>query len=202
MTLRLLAAGCLFLLMAWEKTPSPVQSGKSAAASAASQSTPVVTALAPGLWETKTLIDPASLTKLDDSATPADREIAETFAGRTITQAMCLSVDQARSPNATVIGGREHGQCSFESFSLNRGALDAVITCAREGQPGRTLIAAHGRYQGTQFNLDAVLRIEPDTPFDTVTGPMPKSERQPIRFHMKVTGTHKGECPAGEDVAQ
>ncbi|MBU6251847.1 MAG: DUF3617 family protein [Alphaproteobacteria bacterium] len=202
MTLRFTALLLLLLPAACEKASNPVQTGKTAAASAAAQSTPVITALTPGFWHTSLVADSIDLSDYPAALSKADRMLAEKLGGTAQKGAMCVSAEQARSPNATLIGGRESGACSFESFSLYRGTLDAVITCAHPGKAGRTLIAAHGPYAGDGFSLDAVVRIEPDTPYDTLKGPMPKSEKPPIRFHAKITGDHQGACPAGEDVAQ
>ena len=202
MTMRLLALVPLILLAGCEKMSDPVQSGKRAAATAAGRERPVVTALQPGLWETTTEIaalDPQARAALE---TADARALADKLGGQKQVSAVCLSADQARSPNALVIGGREQGQCSFESFSLNRGTLDAVLTCAHPGKVGRTLIAAHGSYAGTAFDLNTVMRIESDTPYDSVKGPMPKAKAPPVRFHTRITGTLKGSCPAGEEIAQ
>lgn len=202
MTMRLLALLPLILLAGCEKMSDPVQSGKRAAATAAGRERPIVTALQPGLWETTTEIaalDPQARAALE---TADARAIADKLGGQKQVSMACLSADQARSPNALVIGGREQGQCSFESFSLNRGALDAVLTCTWPGKAGRTLIAAHGRYGGTAFTLDTVMRIETDTPYDSIKGPMPTAKEPPVRFHTHITGTLKGACPAGEEIAQ
>jgi hypothetical protein len=202
MILRLTALLLLLLPAACDKAANPVQSGKTAAAAAARQSTPVMTVLRPGFWQTRLIADSIDLTSYPAPLSQADRMLADKLSNKTQTAAMCLSAEQARSPNATVIGGRDSGACSFESFSLYRGTLDAVITCAHPGKIGRTLIAAHGPYEGSDFALEAVVRIEPDMPYDTLKGPMPKSEKPPIRFHATITGKHQGDCPAGEDVAQ
>ena len=133
MTLRLLALVPLILLAGCEELSDPVQSGKRAAATAAGRERPVVTALQPGLWETTTEIaalDPQARAALEASDA---RALADKLGGQKQVSAVCLSADQARSPNALVIGGREQGQCSFESFSLNRGTLDAVLENA--GRP-------------------------------------------------------------------
>jgi len=202
MTMRLLALVPLIFLAACEKMSDPVQSGKRAAASAAGRERPIVMALQPGLWETTTEIadlDPQARAALE---TADARAIADKLGGQKQVSMTCLSADQARSPNALVIGGRDQGQCSFESFSLNRGTLDAVLTCAHPGKVGRTLIAAHGSYAKTAFALNSVMRIESDTPYDSVKGPMPKAKAPPVRFHTRITGTLKGSCPAGEEIAQ
>lgn len=202
MTLRLTALLLLLLPAACDKASNPVQSGKTAAATAARQSMPVPTVLTPGFWQTSFLADTIDLSDYPEPLSKADRMLAERLSSTAQNSAMCLSAEQARSPNASVIGGRESGACSFESFSLYRGTLDAVITCTHPGKAGRTLIAAHGPYDGQDFALEAVVRIEPDMPYDTLKGPMPKSEKPPIRFHATITGKHQGDCPAGEDVAQ
>lgn len=202
MSLRLSVFLLLLLPAACDKASNPVQSGKSAAASAAAQSTPVLTALTPGFWHTHLVADSVNLNDYPAALSKADRMLAEKLGGTAQQNALCVSAEQARRPNATLIGGRDSGACSFESFSLYRGTLDAVITCAHPGKAGRTLIAAHGPYEGNSFALDAVVRIEPDTPYDTLKGPMPTSEKPPIRFHAKITGDYQGVCPAGEEVAQ
>lgn len=201
------AALCLSLalavsLSACEKAASPAESGKRAAATAAGRSAPVVTALAPGLWETTSNIGMIDAADREALQSPDALKLADQLGGQQKKAAMCLSPDQARSPNARVIAGQVDGQCSFESFSLYKGTLDAVLTCAVPGKKGRTLIAAHGSYEGKAFALDAVMRLEPDMPFDTVKGPMPTTDSPPVRFHTKIIGALKGECPAGEDVAQ
>ncbi|MFM7027988.1 MAG: DUF3617 domain-containing protein [Chakrabartia sp.] len=199
---RSMALGLILALAACEKTPNPVQSGKSAAASAASHSAQVSTLLAPGLWQIDQSIDPTDFERAQEALADGRQQMAEKLIGPRQTSSMCLSVDQARSPSAAVIAGRDAGQCSFESFSRNRETLDAVITCVHANKPGRTLLAVHGTYQGTRFLLDAVMRLEPNTPFDTMKGPMPTADAEPIRMHTRIEGSFKGECPAGEDVAQ
>lgn len=189
-------------LAACEKAVSPAASGKRAAADAAGRTLPRVSALEPGLWETRAqigMIDASERALLDN---PAALALADQLGGQEKTATMCLSPDEARSPNAMVIAGRMQAACSFESFSLHGGTLDAVLTCTVPGKQGRTLIAAHGDYGGKTFALDAVLRLEPDMPADTGKGPMPTTQSPPVRFHTKILGTHKGACPAGEDVAR
>ncbi|MEY3704222.1 MAG: hypothetical protein RLZZ561_1842 [Pseudomonadota bacterium] len=202
MMMRMLALVPLILLAGCEKMSDPVQSGKRAAATAAGRERPIVTALQPGLWETTTeiaVLEPEARAALENDDA---RALADKLGGQKQVSMACLSADQARSPNALVIGGRDQGQCSFESFSLNRGTLDAVLTCAQPGKVGRTLIAAHGRYGGTDFALGTVMRIETDTPYDSVKGPMPTAKAPPVRFHTRITGTLKGACPSGEEIAQ
>ena len=202
MMLRMLALVPLTLLASCEKMSDPVQSGKRAAATAAGRERPIVTALQPGLWETTTDIAVMNADVRAALETSKARALADRLGGQKQVSTACLSADRARGPNALVIGGREHGQCSFESFSLNRGTLDAVLTCTQPGKAGRTLIAAHGSYGGTEFDLNTVMRIELDTPYDSVKGPMPTATTSPVRFHTRITGTLKGACPAGEEIAQ
>lgn len=202
MNLRLSALAPLLLLAACEKTPNPVQSGKTAAASAASHPVRVISALAPGLWQINQVFDPVNLDAYPAPLTATDRAAVLQLSGKTQTGSLCVSADNARSPYAPLIAGQEAGQCNFESFSLDRGTLDAVIACVRPNQPGRTMIVTHGSYRGAAFALDAVVRVEPRTPYDTIEGPMPEADKQPIRLRARITGRHMGACPAGEDVAQ
>lgn len=202
MNLRLLPLALVLMLAACEKTPNPVQSGKSAAASAASHPVRVVTALTPGLWQIDQVYDPVDVDAYPTPLSATDKAAVLELSGKRQTETLCLSADNARSPYVPLIAGQNTGQCNFESFSLDRGTLDAVIACFRPNQPGRTMIVTHGSYRGAAFALDAVVRVEPRTPYDTIEGPMPEMDKQPIRLRARMTGRHMGACPAGEDVAQ
>ena len=110
--------------------------------------------------------------------------------GRTQTQTMCVTPEQARGPSSQLIGGSASGDCSFETFSLLRGTLNAVMTCRKQGEAGQLVVATNGAYAGDTVELESVMRVE-----ETLDQPKEKA----LRFIAKVAGKRTGECPATKE---
>ena len=176
----LLIAGC-------NKTP-----GKddveltNASVAEAHQASEKVEAITPGQWTVTTEITEVRLPAVAEE----DRQMADAMAqqmqGRTQTQTSCVSPEQARGPSSALIGGTANGACSFETFSLLRGALNAVMTCRKEGDPGQMVVATSGTYGGDKVDLESVTRVE-----ETLDQPKDKA----LRIVSTVTGRRTGDCP-------
>ena len=176
----LLIAGC-------NKTP-----GKddveltNASVAEAHQASEKVEAITPGQWTVTTEITEVRLPAVAEE----DRQMADAMAqqmkGRTQTQTSCVSPEQARGPSSALIGGTANGACSFETFSLLRGALNAVMTCRKEGAPGQMVVATSGTYGGDKVDLESVTRVE-----ETLDQPKDKA----LRIVSTVTGRRTGDCP-------
>jgi uncharacterized ParB-like nuclease family protein len=177
----LLIAGC-------NKTPGKddveLTNASVAEANAAAEKVETIT---PGQWTVTTEITDVRLPAMEGE----DRQMADAMTqqmkGRTQTQTSCVTPEQARGPNSTLIGGTNNGACSFESFSLLRGALNAVLTCRKEGNPGQMVIATSGTYGGDKVDLETVMRVE-----ETLDQPKDKA----LRIVSTVTGRRIGDCPA------
>lgn len=177
----LLIAGC-------NKTP-----GKddveltNASVAEAHQASEKVETITPGQWTVTTEVTEVRLPAVAEE----DRQMADAMAqqmkGRTQTQTSCVSPEQARGPSSALIGGTANGACSFETFSLLRGALNAVMTCRKEGDPGQMVVATSGTYGGDKVDLESVTRVE-----ETLDQPKDKA----LRIVSTVTGRRTGDCPA------
>ena len=176
----LLIAGC-------NKTP-----GKddveltNASVAEAHQASEKVETITPGQWTVTTEITEVRLPAVAEE----DRQMADAMAqqmkGGTQTQTSCVSPEQARGPSSALIGGTANGACSFETFSLLRGALNAVMTCRKEGDPGQMVVATSGTYGGDKVDLESVTRVE-----ETLDQPKDKA----LRIVSTVTGRRTGDCP-------
>ena len=176
----LLIAGC-------NKTP-----GKddveltNASVAEAHQASEKVETITPGQWTVTTEITEVRLPAVAEE----DRQMADAMAqqmkGRTQTQTSCVSPEQARGPSSALIGGTANGACSFETFSLLRGALNAVMTCRKEVDPGQMVVATSGTYGGDKVDLESVTRVE-----ETLDQPKDKA----LRIVSTVTGRRTGDCP-------
>ena len=176
----LLIAGC-------NKTP-----GKddveltNASVAEAHQASEKVETITPGQWTVTTEVTEVRLPAVAEE----DRQMADAMAqqmkGRTQTQTSCVSPEQARGPSSALIGGTANGACSFETFSLLRGALNAVMTCRKEGDPGQMVVATSGTYGGDKVDLESVTRVE-----ETLDQPKDKA----LRIVSTVTGRRTGDCP-------
>jgi hypothetical protein len=146
-----------------------------------------VETITPGQWTVTTEITEVRLPAVADE----DRQMADAMAaqmkGRTQTQTSCVSPEQARGPSSALIGGTANGACSFETFSLLRGALNAVLTCRKDGDPGQMVVATSGTYGGDKVDLESVTRVE-----ETLDQPKDKA----LRIVSTVTGRRTGDCPA------
>ncbi len=177
----LLIAGC-------NKTPGKddvvLTNASVAEANAAAEKVETIT---PGQWTVTTEITDVRLPGVEGEEPQMADAMMQQMKGRTQTQSTCVSPDQARGPNSALIGGTANGACSFETFSLLRGALNAVLTCRKEDAAGQMVVAVSGTYGGDQFDLESVTRVE-----ETLDQPKDKA----LRVVSTVTGHRTGDCPA------
>lgn len=146
-----------------------------------------VETITPGQWTVTTEITEVRLPGVEGADPRIAEAMTQQMVGRTQTQTSCVSPDQARGPSSALIGGTANGACSFETFSLLRGALNAVLTCRKEGSPGQMVIATSGTYGGDKVDLESVTRVE-----ETLDQPKDKA----LRIVSTVTGRRTGACPA------
>ncbi len=144
-----------------------------------------VETITPGQWTVTTKITDVRLPGVEG----ADRQIADAMMqqmkGRTQTQTSCVTPQQARGPSSALIGGTTNGACSFETFSLLRGTLNAVMTCRKEGAPGQMVVATNGTYAGDRVELESVTRIE-----ETLNQPRDTT----MRLVSRISGRRTGDC--------
>lgn len=152
-----------------------------------------VETITPGLWTVTTEITDVRIPGVEHADPRIADAMMQQMKGRTQTQTTCVTPDQARGPSSELIGGTANGACSFETFSLLRGTLNAVMTCRKEGDPGQLVVATNGTYAGDKVELDSVMRVE-----ETLDQPKDKA----LRFVAKVSGKRTGDCPANKGASK
>lgn len=152
-----------------------------------------VETITPGQWTVTTEITDVRLPGVAGQDAQMAQAMMQQMKGRTQTQTTCVTPDQARGPSSTLIGGTLNGACSFESFSLQGGTLDAVMTCRKEGDPGQMVVATHGTYGGDTVDLESVTRVE-----QTLNQP----QEQALRLVARVSGKRTGACTATKDTSK
>jgi len=192
-----LALAPVLLLVACGKTPgSDNIEMKNASIAEVQAATKDVTALNPGAWTTTSEIVNVELPSIEGQDPQMAEAMIGSMKGRKTTATTCLTPEQARSPNAGLIGGKDGGQCSFESFSLSHGTLDSVMSCHKDGEETRMVIATHGTYSGDEVALDAVMRMDTAERVEKVEKGEKTEAAQTLRLHARITGKRTGACPA------
>jgi hypothetical protein len=146
-----------------------------------------VETITPGQWTVTSEITDVRLPGVKGADPRIADAMMQQMKGRTQTQTSCVTPEQARGPNSTLIGGTTNGACSFGSFSLLHGTLNAVLNCRKEGNSGQMVIATSGTYGGDKVDLETVMRVE-----ETLDQPKDKA----LRIVSTVTGRRTGACPA------
>ena len=131
--------------------------------------------LAPGEWETTTLI-----TDMQVPGLPADAMKAAT--GTRTTTRNCVTPEQAARPGADMLAGTKDGNCTYQRFSMANARIDAAMTCAPAAAPGKVAMTLSGGYSPTAFDMGMAMKT--NLPGDTA-----------MTMRAKVTGKRVGECP-------
>lgn len=181
----ILLAGC-------GKSPDDIEM-KNASVADVQKAAAKVETITPGQWEVTTEITDVRLPGVAGTDPKIAEAMTQQMKGRSQTQTSCVTPDQARGPSSALIGGDTNGACSFETFSLLRGRLNAVMTCRKDGEPGQMVIATNGTYAGDTIELESVMRVE-----QTLNQP----KEQAMRLAAKVTGRRTGDCPASKGASK
>ncbi len=152
-----------------------------------------VETITPGQWTVTTEITEVRLPTIEGQDQQMAEAMTQQMKGRKQTQTSCVTPEQARGPSSALIGGDANGACSFETFSLLRGTLNAVMTCRKKDDPGQMVIATSGTYGGDKVELESVMRVE-----ETLDQPKDKA----MRLVAKVSGVRTGACPAKAGAAK
>mgnify|MGYP000968548527 CR=1 FL=1 len=198
-----LALAPVLLLAACGKTPGNDNvEMKNASIAEVQDATKDVTALNPGAWTMTSEIVNVELPSIEGQDPQMAEAMIGSMKGRKTTTDTCLTAEQARSPNAGLIGGKDGGECSFESFSLSHGTLDSVMSCHKKGEDARMVVATHGSYSGDEVALDAVMRMDTVERVEKVEKGEKTESAQTLRLHARITGKRTGACEAPKPVSK
>jgi hypothetical protein len=128
----------------------------------------------PGLYKTT-----VTMTALDIPGLPP--EMKDHGAGLTRTIEDCLTAEEVDTGYEAMMKQGQDGECTYESFALAGGKLDAVLVCQAEGRAPRTSMS------GTTTSIGADLTATTAMEFDGAG----KGTMTATIKHQRV-----GECPA------
>ena len=109
--------------------------------------------LNPGAWSTTVEIVDVKLGGL----TPKDAQMAETISramkGQKKTTETCLTPEQSKKSVTEMFAGRNADNCTYESFKMSDGNMDAVMSCAPPGGQGKMTLSMKGRYGADSYDM-------------------------------------------------
>lgn len=113
----------------------------------------------PGMWETTSTVTGVEL----PGAPP---EMTAALIGQVSTASACVTAEQLANAPETMFA-QSGQQCSFETFSLQGGRIEAAGTCAGQGGQAGAALTGTGTYTATTY--EATTRIQMPTPGGEMT---------------------------------
>jgi len=139
--------------------------------------------LEPGQWKTTVEVVSVDFPGMPASEKAMAQSVLGGMKGKKNTSEYCLTREEAEKPPAKMLGG--DGQCTFAKFQLSAGRIDAKMTCAPKGQPGKMEITQTGSFGGTSYAIDS------EAVMSGITG-APGGAGMVLKA--KVVGARVGEC--------
>ena len=100
----------------------------------------------------------------------------------------CVTKEIAEKPPTEMFAGKDGGQCKFEKFAIDNGALNAVMTCANpKGGPGSMTMRMAGKYGGDSYDINSEMTM-------SGMGSSPAGAAMVVKSHS--SGKRTGECKA------
>jgi hypothetical protein len=109
--------------------------------------------LDPGAWSTTVEIIDVKLSGLDPKDAPMAEAMSRAMKGQKKTIETCLTPEQSKKSVTEMFAGRNADHCSYESFKMSDGNMDAVMTCAPPGTQGKMTLSMKGRYGADSYDM-------------------------------------------------
>lgn len=100
-----------------------------------------------GQWESTMKIEKLEMKGLP----PEAKAMMEKQMGMAQTFTSCLTPEQADKPSAEFFQGNRSSNCTYETFSMADGKIDAVMTCKEGGQTQN--MTMQGTYGEEQYDI-------------------------------------------------
>lgn len=116
--------------------------------------------LDPGQWSNTSEIVDVKIEGMPAEAKAMGDSIARAMKGRKTAYQSCLTEEEAKRPAANMFAGKDQGNCIYQRFAMSGGKIDASMTCTPpSGQPGKMTLTMAGTYSGTEFAVDANMKM-------------------------------------------
>lgn len=128
----------------------------------------------PGKWESK-----MTLEKMEMPGMPKEMQgMMQQQLGKVTTTSNCLTPEQVNKPDGDFFKPGEASGCTYKTFSMGGGKIDAVMTC-EEGAMTQNM-TMNGTYSAESYTMNV-----------SAEG---KMEGQPMAMAMKIESKRIGEC--------
>lgn len=139
--------------------------------------------VSPGRWEGQVRIVDINIPGVPAAA--ADKMKAQMAKAQSFTN--CLTPEEAKQPRGKFFGADQAGACTYNSFTMANGVIDAAMTCG-EGATVRKMVMK-GKYSPDSYDM-------------TVSSTGEASAANPMAgmaMTMAMHATHAGACRGDED---
>ena len=110
----------------------------------------------PGRWESTMKIE-----KMDMPGLPPEaRAMMQKQLASAQTFTSCLTPEQAAKPNADFFQGKNSG-CTYETFAMGGGKIDAVMTCAQNGRNQKVTMTGDYGPEAYAMNVSSTGEMQP-----------------------------------------
>lgn len=174
------AAAAVLLLSACGKSEDAAGDGTPMTAEEVARKVEAVK-LTPGRWETT-----VEIVDLKMEGLPGDPPagMMDSILGTKTTIKSCITKEQAEKPNADFLSARQDASCTYSSFDMTNGLINAAMTCRGKQQPGEMKLSMTGKYGADSYEMNQEVNM---------AGYQPGMS---MLMKSKVTGRHIGDCPA------
>ncbi|HEY6916391.1 MAG TPA: DUF3617 domain-containing protein [Allosphingosinicella sp.] len=94
----------------------------------------------------------------------------KTAVGDKATEIDCLATADVAKPQPALFVGADAGECTYESFYMSRGRLNATLGCERKDVEGDIQVSLEGSYTATSYDVTARTQTYLPGPGDVAIG--------------------------------
>lgn len=114
--------------------------------------------LEPGNWKTTVEIVSVDIPGMTGENKAMADAMSKGLMGRTNVTEHCVTKEIADKPPSEMLGGS--GACTFETFRLSGGSMDARMVCKKDEMGGAMTMQVNGSYGGARYNLTSEMTME------------------------------------------
>jgi hypothetical protein len=185
MQYRLAGLGAFLLLAACGKGDVDL---KDASVADVVKATVVSGSINPGKWSVSSEIVSVEMPGMPEQQKQMMAVMSKAMVGQTTINESCITAAQAAKPTPEMFSGKDSGDCSFETFSIDNGALSAVMNCSAPNKgPGKMHMSMQGQYGGDSYDVTSEIKMS-----GMQSGPA--AAGMTIKSHSK--GKREGACKA------
>jgi hypothetical protein len=147
---------------------------KNASVETVAKTTQNAVKIEPGQWEISFAIDKMEMPGMPAGASEQMKQTQKT--------STCITPEQAAKPAGDFFAGKGASNCTFDTFTMADGKMNATMSCKQPNTPGTSKTVMSGSYGATEFSNEVT---------STVSG-MPGG--QTMTMHATSSGHRVGEC--------